>query len=140
MVKKVNNTAIAIKYLLNQGMQPIKISRLLKISKQRVNYWKKTEIKYTQTRRKKLQPELIKKICDLAENKTTSEISSRKIANLINEELKKTFENSKGKKITITHPTVCKYLNENMVIRKIRKAFYLNRQQKKKEFNFVKGL
>ena len=140
MVKKVNDTAITIKYLLKQGMQPIKISRLLKISKQKVNYWKKTEIKYTQTRRKKLQPELIQKICNLAENKTTSEVSSRKIANIINEELKKTYDNSKEKKITITHPTICKYLNENMVIRKIRKAFYLNRQQKRKRVQFCKRI
>ena len=60
---------------------------MLNISKQKINYWRKTEIKYTQTRWKKLQHELIQKICDLAVNKTTKEMSSRKIANLLNEEL-----------------------------------------------------
>ena len=98
MVKKINTIAITIKSLLKQGMQPIKIARLLKISKQKVNYWKKTEIKHTQTRRKKLQPELIKKICDLAANKTTSEMSSRKIGNLINEELENSSKELKQKK------------------------------------------
>ena len=87
MVKKVNADAITIKRLLKQGMQPIKIARLLKVSKQKVNYWKRAKIKYIQTRRKKLQPEYINKICQLAEDKTTNEMSSRKITNLINKEL-----------------------------------------------------
>ena len=140
MVKKINTIAITIKSLLKKGMQPIKIARLLNVSKQKINYWKKTEIKYTQTRRKKLQPELIQKICDLAANKTTTEMSSRKIANLINEELKNSSKVPKSKKISITHPTICSYLNENMVLRKIRRAFYLNKEQKKKELSFVKEL
>ena len=87
MVKKVNADAITIKRLLKQGMQPIKIARLLKVSKQKVNYWKRAKIKYIQTRRKKLQPEYINKIWQLAADKTTSEMSSRKITNIINAEL-----------------------------------------------------
>ena len=126
MVKKVNNDAITIQSLLKQGMQPIKIARLLKVSKQKVNYWKKTDIKTCQTKRKKLKPEYIKKICKLAADKTTSEMSSRKITHLINEELKNVKDNSKNKILSITHPTIFKYLNENMVIQKILKAFYLN--------------
>ena len=118
-------------------MQPIKIARLLKVSKQKVNYWKRAKIKYIQTRRKKLQPEYINKICQLAADKTTSEMSSRKITNIINEELKKTNNKVNGKTISITHPSICKHLNEKMVIRKIRKAFILDNDQKK-ESNFVK--
>ena len=140
MVKKINTIAITIKSLLKKGMQPIKIARLLNVSKQKINYWKKTEIKYTQTRRKKLQPELIQKICDLAANKTTTEMSSRKIANLINEELKNSPKVAKSKKISITHPTICSYLNENMVLRKIRRAFYLNKERKKKRVEFCKRI
>ena len=98
MVKKINTIAITIKSLLKKGMQPIKIARLLNVSKQKINYWKKTEIKYKQTRRKKLQHELIQKICDLAANKTTTEMSSRKIANLINEEQKNSSKLPKRKK------------------------------------------
>ena len=138
MVKKVNADAITIKRLLKQGMKPIKIARLLKVSKQKVNYWKRAKIKYIQTRRKKLQPEYINKICQLAADKTTSEMSSRKITNIINEELKKTNNKVNGKAISITHPTICKYLNEKMVIRKIRKAFYLDNDQKKKRIKFCK--
>ena len=123
MVKKVNADAITIKRLLKQGMKPIKIARLLKVSKQKVNYWKRAKIKYNQTRRKKLPPEYINKICQLAEDKTTSEMSSRKITNLINKELEKTNNKVNGKTISITHPTICKYLNEKMVIRKLEKPF-----------------
>ena len=133
MVKKINSDSVTIKSLLKQGMQPIKIARLLKVSKQKVNYWKKTEIKYIQTRRKKLQPEYVKKICQLAADKTTSEMSSRKIASSINREFEETNRKENGKILSITHPTICKYLNENMVIRKIRKAFYLNNTKKEKK-------
>ena len=119
-------------------MKPIKIARLLEVSKQKVNYWRKTEIKYIQTRRKKLPPEYVKKICQLAADKTTGEISSRKIASSINKEFEETNRKENGKILSITHPTICKYLNENMVIRKIRKAFYLNNAQKKKRVEFCK--
>ena len=138
MVKKINSDAVTIKSLLKQGMQPIKIARLLKVLKQKVNYWKKTEIKYIQTRRKKLQPEYVKNICQLAADKTTGEISSRKIASSINKEFEETNRKENGKILSITHPTICKYLNENLVIRKIRKAFFLNNKQKKQRVDFCK--
>ena len=124
MVKKINSDAVTIKSLLKKGMQPIKIARLLKESKHKVNYLKKTEIKYIQTGRKKLQPEYVKKICQLALDKTTCKINSRKIASSINKEFEETNRKENGKILSITHPTICKYLNENMVIRKIRKAFF----------------
>ena len=56
MVKKVNHDAITIKRLLKQGIQPIKIER--------------AKIKHIQTRRKKLEPEYIDKICQLAADKS----------------------------------------------------------------------
>ena len=88
-------------------MQAIKISRLLNVSKQKINYCIKTEIKYSQTRRKKLQLELMKKICNLSANKTTTEMSSRKIANLINKKIvefcKRIIESGlKGNQIMLT--------------------------------------
>lgn len=67
MVKKINSDEITIKALLNEGIRPNKISRLLHISKQKINYLKKTPIKTTQIRRKKLSEVYIKKICELAE-------------------------------------------------------------------------
>ena len=54
MVKKINTDTIAIKTLLKKEMAPLKIARLLHISKQKVNYCKKTPIKTEQFRRKKL--------------------------------------------------------------------------------------
>ena len=55
MVKKINSDAIAIKALIKQGIKPINIAQILGISKQKVNYWRKTSVKTVQNRRKKLQ-------------------------------------------------------------------------------------
>ena len=43
--KKTNNDAILIKRLLKEGYRPIDIAKKFNISKQKINYWKKTEIK-----------------------------------------------------------------------------------------------
>ena len=72
MVKKINTDAITIRELIKQGMKPINIAKLLGVSKQKVNYWKKTSIKTIQNRRKKLPNNYI-------------EMSSRKITSIINE-------------------------------------------------------
>lgn len=88
MLKKINIIAVEIKFILNNHIKPIKIARLLNISKQRVNYWIKTEIKYTQFRRKKISDKYIDESCNLAGDKTTSEMSTRKITSIINTKLK----------------------------------------------------
>ena len=62
MVKKINSDAIAIKALIKQGIKPINIAQILGISKQKVNYWRKTSVKTVQNRRKKLQKIILKKI------------------------------------------------------------------------------
>ena len=59
MGKKINSDAVTIKSLLKQGMKPIKIARLLEVSKQKVNYWRKTEIKYIQ--KKNFHKNILKK-------------------------------------------------------------------------------
>ena len=46
MVKKLNEIAIKIKALLDLNFSPIDIARKLKISKQKVNYWKKNSNNY----------------------------------------------------------------------------------------------
>ena len=89
MVKKINEDAVAIKRLLKQGLSQKKISMLLGIKKQKVSYWANHEIETIQKRRKKLPQTYIKEICKMARDKTTSEMGSKKIANLINETLKK---------------------------------------------------
>ena len=61
MVNKINSDAIAIKALIKQGIKPIKIAQILGISKQKVNYWRKTSVKTVQNRRKKLPKIILKK-------------------------------------------------------------------------------
>ena len=46
---------------------------MLKIPKQKVHYWMKTEIKAEQKRRKKLDKIYIDKICELAKDRPTSD-------------------------------------------------------------------
>jgi len=142
MVKKINKDSIAIKTLLNKGMKPIEVANLLDVSKQKVNYWKRNEIKTIQTRRKKLDASFIQKICELAENKTTSEMSSRKIASIINEDLKTNNILDKNKKpIKISHVTACSYMNQLLGRpRRIRKVFYLTKEQMKKRVKFCNSI
>ena len=107
-----------------------------------MNYWKRNEIKTIQTRRKKLDASFIQKICELAENKTTSEMSSRKIASIINEDLKTNNILDKNKKpIKISHVTACSYLNQLLGRpRRIRKVFYLTKEQMKKRVKFCNSI
>ena len=142
MVKKINKDSIAIKSLLSKGLKPIQVTNLLGVSRQKMNYWKKNEIKTTQTRRKKLDAPFIKKVRELAENKTTSEKSSRKIASIINEDLKANNIFDKNKKpIKISQVTACSYLNQLLGRpRRIRKVFYLTKEQMKKRVKFCNSI
>ena len=91
MVKKLNQLGVTIKNLLEQGYSQTWIAGKLRIRRQKVhywNYWKKTPLKTEQKRRRKLEDKYIKEIIALAENKTTSSMSSNKIANIINKKLK----------------------------------------------------
>ena len=105
MVKKFNQIAATIKTLYLNHIKPISIARKLKISKQRVNYWLKTPIKMEQKRRKKLNEIYRKQIVSLAENQTTSSMSSRKIAYIMNEKFK-----NNNLKLSISKDTVNRYL------------------------------
>ena len=84
----------------------------------------------------------IQEICELAGNKTTSEMSSRKIASIINEKLKaKGIIDKNRKPVKISHVTACSYLNQMFGRpRKIRKVFYLTKEQMKKRVNFCKSI
>ena len=123
MVKKSNPIATTIKLLLQNHVRPIEIARQLHISKKRVNYWVKTPTKEVQFRRKKLEKKYIDKIISLARDQTTSSMSSRKIASLMNGEFKKSNLN-----ITISKDSVNRYLKEEFgKPRKIRKVFHLTK-------------
>ena len=82
--KKINEDAILIKKLLDKKIRPIDIANEFNISKQKVNYWKKTEIKTVIHRRKKLDDKDIQEIIKMAENQTTSNMGCRKIPAIMN--------------------------------------------------------
>ena len=123
MVKKINKDAVTIKELLGKGLRQCEIARLLKLKKEKVSYWARTEIKDSQKKSKKLKD--IDRIKRWAKNQVTSKRSSRKIASMINSVLVKRKElDSKGKQISVHFTTVNNYLKEYFgKPRKIRKVF-----------------
>ena len=84
MSKKLNADALMIKELLKKGYKQCDIARLLDIKKEKVSYWARHEIKTSQRKSKKLNDIYIHTITRWANNKATSAMSSRKIANKIN--------------------------------------------------------
>ena len=54
MVKAINKEAFAIIVLFKKGFSPIKVARILGLSREKINFWRKTEIKSIQLRRKSL--------------------------------------------------------------------------------------
>ena len=136
MVKKMNELAVTIKKLLEQGFSQTWIARKLNIRRQKVNYWAKNPIKSEQKRRRKLGDKYIKEIISLAENKTTSSMSSNKISNIINKKLKED-----GTNLSITKMTVCRILNKELgKPRKIKRVFYLSKKNKMKRVEFCKKM
>jgi len=132
--KKINKDAILIKSFLDKKYRPIDIAKEFNISKQKVNYWKKTEIKTEIHRRLKLNQEDIDKIIKLAENKTTSQMSCRKIANIMNTQFEK-----EGKKTRISRTTVAKYLKNYFGAPiKMKKVFSTNDKKKEERLKFCK--
>lgn len=139
MGKKINRDGVTIKSLLNQRIKQAEIAEMLGVSKQKVHYWKKTEIKTEQKRKKKLDKKYIDKIFELAKDKPTSEMGSKRIASIINAELEKDAKEGKAHPKKIHFSTVCRYLKEFYGSpRKIRKSFYLSEEQKKKRLAFCK--
>ena len=134
MCKKINEDAIAVKRLIASGeMKYAEIARLLKISRQKVYYWAHKDIITKQQRRKKFSKFYFDKIIKLARNKTTSNMSCRKISRIINTALIKRNIKYKGKQLKISFKTVSNYLREIYGRpKKIRKVFYLSEAQKKR--------
>ena len=143
MVKKINRDAESIIKLLSLGYKQKQIVQILNLKKQKVSYWaiklreKKLE---TKKRRKKLKDIYLSRVIRWAKNKTTSAMSCRKISFMINSILSKRNEvDDGGKPITISYRTISNYLNDYYgKPKKIRKAFYLSKDQMKKKCNSVK--
>ena len=74
MVKKINEDAMKIKKLLEKGLSQKQISKLLGLKKQKVSYWANHDMKTIPSRRKKLPLPFINKICNLAKDRTTSDM------------------------------------------------------------------
>ena len=139
MVKKINQDGVAIKKLYQQGYSQAQIMKILNLKKTKVNYWIHTPLKTTQEKKKKLDDKYMKKIYELGKDKPISEMSGEKIKNIINEELKKdNVLDKKGKQITISKRSVCRFLKKKYKIRKKIRTCYLTKEQKKKRLNFVK--
>ena len=142
MVKKINEDAVTIKKLLEKGLTQKWISQLLGIKKQKVSYWSKHEIQFTQSRRKKLPKTYISKICRMAKDKTTSDMGSKKISYLLNEQLQRNKAlDSKEKILIVSFKTICRYLNEELgTPRKIRKSFFLTKKQMEERVKFCNDI
>ena len=110
--------------------------------KQKVSYWAKTPIKNEIIRRTKLDEKYKKRIVELAEDKLTSDMGSRKIAEIINKELKENnVRDSRGNIITIEKTAVNKYLKKALgKPRKVRRVFFLNEVQKKERIKFCENI
>ena len=100
MGKKTIEDAILIKRLIKEGMFGWKIAKKYGIKKQKISYWKNHQIKMVINRRNKFTDDDIKYMIKLAENQTTSNMGSRKIAILMNKKFK-----DKGRDLTISHMT-----------------------------------
>ena len=64
------------------------------MNKQKVNYLTHHPVKSKQKRRRKLEDKYINNIIRVAENKTTSSMSSSRIANIINNQIKEDGKNT----------------------------------------------
>ena len=134
--KKRNNDAILIKRLLKEGYRPIDITKKFNISKQKINYWKKTEIKEVIHRRSKLSDDDIREIVKMAENQTTSNMGSRKIAAIMNEKFKR-----EGRNMRVSRTTICKILRNYLgKPRKMKRLFYVNKKKKEERIKFCEKI
>jgi len=82
-----------------------------------------------------LDTSFIQKIYELAENKTTSEMRSRKMISKINEELKtNNILDINKKPIKISNVTAYSYMNQlSGRPRRIRRVFYLTKEKNEKK-------
>jgi len=142
MGKRINNDAIAIKTLLRKGYTQARICRILGLKKQKVSYWANTPITMEIKRRTKLSDEYKDKIVQMAPDKLTSDMSSRKIADKINRDLKENdVRDYKGRLLSIKKTTINRYLKKALgKPRKVRRVFYLNEKQKKERVKFCESI
>ena len=142
MGKKINNDAITIKTLLRKGYTQARICRMLGLKKQKVSYWANTPINMEIKRPTKLNEEYKNKIVQMAQDKLTSDMGSRKIADIINKELKENdVRDKKGRLLSIEKTTINRYLKKALgKPRKVRRVFFLSEDQKKERIKFCESI
>ena len=126
--------AITVKNLINKGVSTREICKRFGVNKQYVSYWRHNNIEETHYRKKKLPIKYIKWMIDISKDKPVSECSSRNMSRIINKKLKEDHvKDSKGVQLKIGYRTVNNLLNKFISRpRKIRKVFFLTKEQKKK--------
>ena len=141
MGKQLNEDALDIRTLKSRGVKQAEIARLLGVTRQKVSYWVNKDVTNYKKRKKKFSQFYVDKIVKLARNKTTSTMSCRKIARIINTSFSKRNIMQNGKPLNISFKTVSNYLKEVYgKPKKIRKVFYLNESQKKKRLEFCRKI
>ena len=124
MGKKINEDALAIRRLKSRGVKQAEIARLLGVTRQKVSYWVNKDVTNYKKRKKKFSQFYFDKIVKLARNKTTSTMSCRKIARIINTSFSKRNIMQNGKPLNISFKTVSNYLKKVYgKPKKIRKVF-----------------
>ena len=101
---------------MNQGLKHDQIAEILGLSEQKMHYLMKIKIKTEKKSgwkkwKKKLDKKYIDKIFKLAKDKTTSEMSSKLIASIINSLLEKYAKEGKDINNKIHFSTVFRYKN-----------------------------
>ena len=136
----MNKDSILIKELLNKGWSHKKIANVLNLSKQKVSYWSKHQIKTSIIRKRKLKDIYLNRIIRWVKNKPTSSMCFRTIAQKINSVLEKRNEvDKKGNIISVTYKTVNNILKKYFgKPKKIRKVFFLSQKDMEKRFQFCK--
>ena len=139
-IRNLSKKGAAIKYQMERGLSNAQISKSLGIPESTVRYYRnRPDIKEIK-RASKLPQKYIKKIYQMASNKTTREMSGRLIAIKINEKLKKEkIKDKNGNFLTITKSQVNRILRDKYgKPLKVRKVFYLNEEAKKNRLEFCK--
>ena len=81
-------------------------------------------------------------MCKLDKDIITSDMGSKKIANIINESLQnKNVVYTNGKILSISFKTICRYLNAELYIQwKLRKSFFVTKKQLEERVKFCKDI
>ena len=138
-IRKPTNKGMTIQFLMAQGKTNAEISKILKVPKTTVSYYRKRPLELEAKRKSKLPPEYLNEIIRLASNKTNSQMSGGRIANIINENLKNNNIIDKNNNIlSITKRSVNRILKRNKIKESFLNYSTMSGNKNNKSFNFNK--